>query len=1137
MRDGNQVMSVSGRVLLVVFVMVVPRIAVADAVIVTRAMKASTILEASVEEGALLVELEIGNKELEKFPALVEAATGADGLPASIPVTSGLSFKADGTRLRGTIERAERRKRVERDEVSGEPLPTPRADEVLFVVLRYPLRAQPRTLVLSPPTGTIGAANTAPTASNVSITGTLSIGQTLTGSYTYTDADGDLEGNSTFRWLRNGIAIPGAVTRTYVLVAADVGQPLIFEVTPVALSGILLGTAVQSGSVSPDNVAPVITGQVVLTTAEDFPLTITLANLTVTDPDNSFPTGFTLTVLPGTNYSVVGSTVTPALDFSGVLSVPVTVNDGIDDSAVFNLSVTVTAANDVPVIIGQQALSTLEDTSLTIVITDLTVVDPDNIFPDDFTLFAQDGLSYTRSENTITPAQDFSGTLSVPVAVNDGMLTSALFMLQVTVSAENDAPTLVTPILDQQAVENTAYSFNVSTHFLDPDNPMLTYTAIGLPISGNISFDTITGIFSGTPIESDAQDFPFEVTVTASDGLLSISDIFSLTVSALDRANVSLQVTAAPDPAMLADEVQFNFVVSSAGPTAATGVALTGSFIGDGLTVAPSGVTTCTVQAPVGQVTNFSCQIGDLLVGASTSLSISATSSNPGAVTVAATAAVVAAVPVDPNIEDNSVQTAIGVATSFSNGAVQILGNAQILSVAVGDVNGDLAADIVLGTGAGQPLQIFLSDGFRDFSTAPITVADNSAHQGVALADFDNNGTLDMVLANAGVPDTVYSNDGAGNFTLLATLPGATLSNDVGVGDFNGDNFMDVVFAAEGGNLVFHGNGAGAFALSAILGTADSRAVAVGLIDNNNRPDVVFANVGGPSSLWNNVGFAANATPSRTFAIGDASSVVIAELLGGINANAMDVAFGRIPSALGDIPGNIVLTNNGAGILAPSAPLGMAPTNDILAGDVNRDGLNDLVFVNATGVHQIWIRTGSTFVLHSEQIVAGDALSGVVAELGMTDVGEAGGVDLAMGGAPIPGAGVYLNDSFGNLGRGDAVVPELVLNGDNPMSVPSNSPFIDPRATATDNIDGDISTSVVATGVVNTALVGSYTVTYDVTDFAGNAATPVSRTVNVTPAVGTGGGGGGSLSPLTVMLALALLFAIRRRNRIRFVAV
>jgi hypothetical protein len=151
MRDGNQGMPVSMRVFLFVFVMVLPRIAVADAVMVTRAMKASTILEASVEEGALVVELEIGNEELEKFPVLVEAATGTGELPASIPALSELSFMADGTQLRGTIERAERRERVERDEVSGEPLPTSRAEEVLFVVLQYPLRKQPRTLILSPP--------------------------------------------------------------------------------------------------------------------------------------------------------------------------------------------------------------------------------------------------------------------------------------------------------------------------------------------------------------------------------------------------------------------------------------------------------------------------------------------------------------------------------------------------------------------------------------------------------------------------------------------------------------------------------------------------------------------------------------------------------------------------------------------------------------------------------------------------------------------------------------------------------------------------------------------------------------------------------------------------------------------------
>ncbi len=135
---------------LVVAVML-PSVALADAVVVTRAMTASTIMEAFVDEDAIVVELEVGTQELEAFPELGRAAAGAKNFPVPIPPESELSFLADGTRLRGTIESAERRKRVERDEVSGEPLPTPKAEEVLFVVLRYPLSDQTNTLVLSPP--------------------------------------------------------------------------------------------------------------------------------------------------------------------------------------------------------------------------------------------------------------------------------------------------------------------------------------------------------------------------------------------------------------------------------------------------------------------------------------------------------------------------------------------------------------------------------------------------------------------------------------------------------------------------------------------------------------------------------------------------------------------------------------------------------------------------------------------------------------------------------------------------------------------------------------------------------------------------------------------------------------------------
>ena len=92
---------------------------------------------------------------------------------------------------------------------------------------------------------------TPPTASSVFISGTPRVGQVLTGSYTYGDAEGDLEGASTFRWLRDNVVIAGATARSYALVAADEGALIRFEVTPVALSGPSPGLAVTSAAVGP----------------------------------------------------------------------------------------------------------------------------------------------------------------------------------------------------------------------------------------------------------------------------------------------------------------------------------------------------------------------------------------------------------------------------------------------------------------------------------------------------------------------------------------------------------------------------------------------------------------------------------------------------------------------------------------------------------------------------------------------------------------------------------------------------------------------------------------------------------------------------------------------------------------------
>ena len=80
----------------------------------------------------------------------------------------------------------------------------------------------------------------------------------------------------------------------------------------------------------------------------------------------------------------------------------------------------------------------------------------------------------------------------------------------------------------------------------------------------------------------------------------------------------------------------------------------------------------------------------------------------------------------------------------------------------------------------------------------------------------------------------------------------------------------------------------------------------------------------------------------------------------------------------------------------------------------------------------------------------------------------------------------------------DEVAPVITLVGDNPQTIQAGDPYTELGATAIDDVDGDISGSIVidATAVVTSAL-GSYEVTYDVSDAAGNAATQVIRTVDV----------------------------------------
>ena len=100
-------------------------------------------------------------------------------------------------------------------------------------------------------------ANAAPVASSVAVSGTPQVGQLLTGSYVYSDADSDPQGASTFVWKRGSTPIGGATSAQYTPVLADVGQTLTFCVTPVASAGTAAGAQACSAPTTAVAAAPI----------------------------------------------------------------------------------------------------------------------------------------------------------------------------------------------------------------------------------------------------------------------------------------------------------------------------------------------------------------------------------------------------------------------------------------------------------------------------------------------------------------------------------------------------------------------------------------------------------------------------------------------------------------------------------------------------------------------------------------------------------------------------------------------------------------------------------------------------------------------------------------------------------------
>ncbi len=144
--------------------------------------------------------------------------------------------------------------------------------------------------------------------------------------------------------------------------------------------------------------------------------------------------------------------------------------------------------------------------------------------------------------------QDFHGTLTFTYAASDGAAVSDTATVTLAVAPVNDAPTA--PILvDLSSPEEEPLAFTVPT-FADVDGDALAHTATlasGAPLPAWLAFDAATRSFSGQP--PAGWSGTLDLRIAASDGRVSASDTFRLTITPVNDAPV-----AAPDAVAVAED-------------------------------------------------------------------------------------------------------------------------------------------------------------------------------------------------------------------------------------------------------------------------------------------------------------------------------------------------------------------------------------------------------------------------------------------------------------------------------------------------------------------------------------------------------------------------------------------------------